>query len=99
MDFEDLTLMSPDVQLHHLKKIYIYAFAAYSDKHLFFFRLSDCGVTAEGYGALVAALKSNSSHLVELDLRGNDPGDSAVNLLTTLHKLVSDENSKLQTLR
>ncbi|KAB5574582.1 hypothetical protein PHYPO_G00210610, partial [Pangasianodon hypophthalmus] len=48
-------------------------------------RLSDCGITEEGYAALVKALKSNpSSHLKELDLRGNDPGESGVKLLTDL---------------
>ncbi|XP_063049928.1 NACHT, LRR and PYD domains-containing protein 12-like [Engraulis encrasicolus] len=47
-------------------------------------RLSDCGVTGGGYAALAAALKSNPSHLEELDLRGNDPGDPRVKLLTDL---------------
>ncbi|XP_063049304.1 NACHT, LRR and PYD domains-containing protein 12-like [Engraulis encrasicolus] len=59
-------------------------------------RLSDCGVTGEGYAALAAALKSNPSHLEELDLRGNDPGDSGVKLLTDL---LQDPQCKLQRLR
>ncbi|KAL2077033.1 hypothetical protein ACEWY4_026537 [Coilia grayii] len=46
--------------------------------------LSDCGVTGEGYAALASALKSNPSHLEELDLRGNDPGDSGLELLTSV---------------
>ncbi|XP_063049912.1 ribonuclease inhibitor-like [Engraulis encrasicolus] len=58
--------------------------------------LSDCGVTGEGYAALASALKSNPSHLEELDLRGNDPGDSEVTLLTDLLK---DPTCKLQRLR
>ncbi|XP_063049303.1 ribonuclease inhibitor-like [Engraulis encrasicolus] len=59
--------------------------------------LSDCGVTGEGYAALAAALKSNpSSHLEELDLRGNDPGDSGVMSLTDL---LQDPQCKLKRLR
>ena len=66
-------------------------------KNSIFSRLSDCGITGEGYAALTSALKSNPSYLVELDLRGNDPGDSGVELLTDLHHLLDVEN--LQTLR
>uniref|UniRef100_A0AAR2K1Q8 Uncharacterized protein n=1 Tax=Pygocentrus nattereri TaxID=42514 RepID=A0AAR2K1Q8_PYGNA len=59
--------------------------------------LSFCNVTEGGYTALSSALKSNSSsHLVELDLRGNDPGHRGVKMLTDL---VDDPNSKLKTLR
>ncbi|KAL6470853.1 hypothetical protein MHYP_G00219720, partial [Metynnis hypsauchen] len=59
--------------------------------------LSFCSVTEEGYAALSSALKSNpSSHLIELDLRGNSPGDRGVKMLTDL---VDDPNYKLKTLR
>ncbi|XP_042560340.1 uncharacterized protein LOC122129486 isoform X3 [Clupea harengus] len=61
--------------------------------------LSDCSVTGDGYAALALALKSNPSQLVELDLRGNDPGDSGVKLLTDLHNLLDDQKCKLQSLR
>ncbi|KAF5889962.1 NACHT, LRR and PYD domains-containing protein 12-like, partial [Clarias magur] len=57
-------------------------------------RLSDCSITEEGYTALAEALKS--SHLIELDLRGNDPGDSGVKLLTDL---LHDPDCTLNTLR
>ncbi|KAK3505855.1 hypothetical protein QTP70_003811, partial [Hemibagrus guttatus] len=56
--------------------------------------LSDCSITEEGYTALAEALKS--SHLIELDLRGNDPGASGVKLLTDL---LQDPDCKLNTLR
>ncbi|XP_053356039.1 NACHT, LRR and PYD domains-containing protein 3-like [Clarias gariepinus] len=56
--------------------------------------LSDCSITEEGYTALAEALKS--SHLIELDLRGNDPGDSGVKLLTDL---LQDPDCTLNTLR
>ncbi|KAI2644381.1 NLR family CARD domain-containing protein 3 [Labeo rohita] len=44
--------------------------------------LSDCGVTDEGCAALASALRSNPSHLRELNLSGNKLGDSV--------KLLSD---------
>ncbi|XP_052357229.1 NLR family CARD domain-containing protein 3-like, partial [Oncorhynchus keta] len=44
--------------------------------------LSDCGVTEEGCASLVSALRSNPSHLRELDLSYNHPGDSGVRLLS-----------------
>ncbi|XP_046720210.1 NACHT, LRR and PYD domains-containing protein 3-like isoform X11 [Silurus meridionalis] len=56
-------------------------------------RLSDCSITEEGYTALAEALRS--SHLIELDLRGNDPGASGVKLLTDL---LQDPKHKLKTL-
>uniref|UniRef100_A0A8C2QA40 NACHT domain-containing protein n=1 Tax=Cyprinus carpio TaxID=7962 RepID=A0A8C2QA40_CYPCA len=47
-------------------------------------RLSQCLVTAEGCAALASALSSNPSHLRELDLSYNHPGDS-VKLLRSCH--------------
>ncbi|XP_030639333.1 NACHT, LRR and PYD domains-containing protein 12-like [Chanos chanos] len=61
--------------------------------------VSDCSITGEGYAALASVLKSNPSHLVELDLRGNNPGDSAVKLLSDLLNLLNDQKCKLKTLR
>ncbi|XP_055771188.1 NACHT, LRR and PYD domains-containing protein 12-like [Salvelinus fontinalis] len=45
-------------------------------------RLSGCLVTEEGCASLVSALRSNTSHLRELDLSYNHPGDSGVRLLS-----------------
>ncbi|KAM9471268.1 NLR family CARD domain-containing protein 3-like isoform 2-T5 [Salvelinus alpinus] len=45
-------------------------------------RLSGCLVTEEGCTSLVSALRSNPSHLRELDLSYNHPGDSGVRLLS-----------------
>ncbi|XP_052358025.1 NACHT, LRR and PYD domains-containing protein 3-like isoform X10 [Oncorhynchus keta] len=45
-------------------------------------RLSVCLVTEEGCASLVSALESNPSHLRELDLSYNHPGDSGVRLLS-----------------
>ncbi|XP_031677166.1 NLR family CARD domain-containing protein 3-like [Oncorhynchus kisutch] len=44
--------------------------------------LSGCLVTEEGCTSLVSALRSNPSHLRELDLSYNHPGDSGVRLLS-----------------
>ncbi|XP_076842220.1 ribonuclease inhibitor-like [Brachyhypopomus gauderio] len=47
--------------------------------------LSDCGITEKGCAALCSALKKNpSSHLRELNLNSNKPGDSGVKLLSDL---------------
>ncbi len=59
-------------------------------------RLSDCSITEEGYKALSSALRSNPSHLIELDLTGNDPGKSGVK---ELNDLLQDPNCQLKTLR
>ncbi|ROL53218.1 Ribonuclease inhibitor [Anabarilius grahami] len=48
-------------------------------------RLSYCGVTYEGCAALASALRSNSSHLRELDLTGNNLGDRGVKLFCDIH--------------
>uniref|UniRef100_A0A674ANQ9 B30.2/SPRY domain-containing protein n=3 Tax=Salmo trutta TaxID=8032 RepID=A0A674ANQ9_SALTR len=45
-------------------------------------RLSGCLVTEEGCASLVSALRSNPSHLRELDLSYNHPGDPGVRLLS-----------------
>ncbi|XP_077073400.1 NACHT, LRR and PYD domains-containing protein 3-like isoform X2 [Siphateles boraxobius] len=59
-------------------------------------RLSNCSVTEEGYKALASALRSNPSHLIELDLTGNDPGESGVK---ELNDLLQDPDCQLKTLR
>ncbi|XP_053541286.1 NACHT, LRR and PYD domains-containing protein 3-like isoform X2 [Ictalurus punctatus] len=59
-------------------------------------RMNYCSITDEGYAALASALKSNSSsHLREMDLNGNNPGESGVKLLSDLLK---DPHCKLETL-
>ncbi|XP_036798372.1 NLR family CARD domain-containing protein 3-like [Oncorhynchus mykiss] len=58
--------------------------------------LSGCGVTEEGCASLVSALKSNPSHLRQLDLRNNDLKDSGVKLLSAG---LGNPHCKLETLR
>ncbi|XP_016360165.1 NACHT, LRR and PYD domains-containing protein 12-like [Sinocyclocheilus anshuiensis] len=55
-----------------------------------------CGVTDEGCAALASALKSNPSHMRELDLTGNKLGSSSVNLLSAV---LEDPHCKLEILR
>ncbi|CAL8399455.1 unnamed protein product [Gadus morhua 'NCC'] len=45
-------------------------------------RLSGCLITQEGCASLASALSSNPSHLRELDLSYNHPGDSGATLLS-----------------
>ncbi|XP_053540392.1 NACHT, LRR and PYD domains-containing protein 3 isoform X3 [Ictalurus punctatus] len=60
-------------------------------------RMWNCRITDEGCAALASALRSNSSsHLKELNLKGNNPGESGVKLLSDLLK---DPHCNLETLR
>ncbi|XP_048024611.1 NACHT, LRR and PYD domains-containing protein 12-like [Megalobrama amblycephala] len=67
-------------------------------------RLSGCMVTEEGCGYVSSALSSNPTHLRELDLSYNHPGDSGVKLLTdklnhqncTLDKLNVDHGGEIR---
>ncbi|XP_061571040.1 NLR family CARD domain-containing protein 3-like isoform X3 [Cololabis saira] len=57
-------------------------------------RLSGCLISEEGSSSLVSALTSNPSHLRELDLSYNHPGESAGKLLSRLE----DPRWRLDTL-
>ncbi|XP_041661026.1 NLR family CARD domain-containing protein 3-like [Cheilinus undulatus] len=59
-------------------------------------RLSGCLITEEGCSSLASALQSNPSHLKELDLRYNHPGDSGMKLLSAG---IKDPLWRLDTLR
>ncbi|XP_033182518.1 protein NLRC3-like [Anabas testudineus] len=59
-------------------------------------RLSGCMITEEGCASLASALSSNPSHLRELDLSYNHPGDSGVKLLSAG---LEDPHWRLDTLR
>ncbi|XP_053092997.1 NACHT, LRR and PYD domains-containing protein 3-like isoform X3 [Pangasianodon hypophthalmus] len=59
-------------------------------------RMWCCSIIDEGCAALASALRSNSSsHMRELDLYGNNPGESEVKLLSDLLK---DPHCKLEAL-
>uniref|UniRef100_A0A8B9HC91 B30.2/SPRY domain-containing protein n=1 Tax=Astyanax mexicanus TaxID=7994 RepID=A0A8B9HC91_ASTMX len=59
-------------------------------------RLSGCMITEKGCSSLASALISNPSHLKELDLTYNHPGESGVKLLSARLK---DPHCKLVMLR
>ncbi|KAM8734051.1 NACHT, LRR and PYD domains-containing protein 3-like isoform 2-T2 [Acanthopagrus schlegelii] len=59
-------------------------------------RLSGCLIAEEGCASLISALSSNPSHLRELDLSYNHPGDSGVKLLFAR---IEDPQWRLDTLR
>uniref|UniRef100_A0A8C1M862 Uncharacterized protein n=1 Tax=Cyprinus carpio TaxID=7962 RepID=A0A8C1M862_CYPCA len=79
-----LKLLSDGLKDPHLKSVIV------------LYRLSDCGVTDEGCVALTSALRSNPSHLRELDLSMNKLGVSELNLLSDLLK---DPHCQLEILR
>ncbi|KAL6484082.1 hypothetical protein MHYP_G00089550 [Metynnis hypsauchen] len=59
-------------------------------------RLSNCCITSEGCASLASAIKSNpSSHLRELNINDNNPGESGVKLLSDL---LEDPHCKLEKL-
>ncbi|XP_059425794.1 NACHT, LRR and PYD domains-containing protein 3-like isoform X2 [Carassius carassius] len=58
--------------------------------------LSCCYITKKGCAALISALRSNPSHLTELNLSYNTPGDSGVKLLSAL---LEDPHCKLKKLQ
>uniref|UniRef100_A0A8C2H0J8 Uncharacterized protein n=1 Tax=Cyprinus carpio TaxID=7962 RepID=A0A8C2H0J8_CYPCA len=57
--------------------------------------LYNCGVTDEGCAALASALRSNPSHLRELNLSLNKLGDS----VKLLSDILQEHHCKLETLR
>ncbi|XP_048883050.1 uncharacterized protein LOC125749639 isoform X24 [Brienomyrus brachyistius] len=71
--------------------------AGLGDSHckLEILRLSGCRVREEGCSSLASALRSNPSHLRELDLSYNHPGDSGVKLLSAV---LEDPSCKLEKL-
>ncbi len=62
---------------------------------MLFCRLWRCGVTDEGCAALSSVLRSNSSHLRELDLTNNKVGDAGLKMISDGLK---DPRCKLENL-
>uniref|UniRef100_A0A671KD69 FISNA domain-containing protein n=1 Tax=Sinocyclocheilus anshuiensis TaxID=1608454 RepID=A0A671KD69_9TELE len=82
-ELNDQTLVK-DIQTHLNKGSLSSAELSPAQWSAMAFVLSDCSITEEGYKALASALRSNPSHLIELNLTGNDPGQSGVKQLSDL---------------
>ncbi|XP_076879359.1 NACHT, LRR and PYD domains-containing protein 12-like isoform X2 [Brachyhypopomus gauderio] len=89
---KDLDLSNNDLQDSGVTKLS--AGLKSTDCKLEILRLSGCLVTEKGCSSLASAL--HSSHLNELDLNYNYPGDSGVILLSAI---LEDQQSKLETLK
>lgn len=59
-------------------------------------RLFNCSIGEDGCASLASALRSNPSHLKDLDLTHNQPHDTGVKMLSDV---LADINCKLETLR
>ncbi|XP_037614995.1 protein NLRC3-like isoform X4 [Sebastes umbrosus] len=58
-------------------------------------RLSGCQVTEDGCASLASALQSNPSHLIELDLSYNHPGDAGKKMLSEVWNDQQKKRNKL----
>ncbi|XP_049339477.1 ribonuclease inhibitor-like [Astyanax mexicanus] len=59
-------------------------------------KLFDCSIAENGCVSLLSALKLNPSHLRELDLGWNKPGEAGVKMLSNF---LEDSNCKLEILK
>ena len=82
--------------MSHFKGVREHTRLQIMDFLLSFYRLSFCKVTGEGCASLATALRSGLSHLRELDLSYNHPGDAGLNLLLAVR---DDPQYKLEKLR
>uniref|UniRef100_A0A8K9XFQ6 NACHT domain-containing protein n=1 Tax=Oncorhynchus mykiss TaxID=8022 RepID=A0A8K9XFQ6_ONCMY len=85
-------LRNPHCKLETLRSVFLYLV----NKCYIFTRSTSCLVTEESCASLVSALRSNPSHLRNLDLSNNDLKDSGVKLLSAV---LGIPHCKLETLR
>uniref|UniRef100_A0A8C9RAL8 NACHT, LRR and PYD domains-containing protein 12-like n=1 Tax=Scleropages formosus TaxID=113540 RepID=A0A8C9RAL8_SCLFO len=101
-DLQDsgVKILSAGLRNKHCKLDTLRSVLLGNNKHLFsvcvcLYRLSNCGIRERGCDSLASALRSNPcSHLRELDLSYNHPGDSGVKLLSDL---LEDPHCRLET--
>lgn len=78
------------------KNKYVVSSSMMSFANLSYHRLSDCGISKTHCEVLASALKSNPSHLIELDLTFNELEDSGLKLLSVG---LESPNCRLKTLK
>ncbi|XP_062418520.1 NLR family CARD domain-containing protein 3-like isoform X3 [Pungitius pungitius] len=90
----DLDLSNNDLQDSGVKLLSVGLKSPHCDLETLW--LSCCLITEEGFASVASALSSNPSHLRELDLSYNHPGDSGVKLLSAG---LEDPSWRLETFR
>ncbi len=73
-----------------------FCFFVFLSCSLFFCRLNNNSITAEGCAALTSAFNSNPSNLIELDLSGNKLGNSGIQKICLLLKSTECKLEKLK---
>uniref|UniRef100_A0A8B9H9R4 SPRY-associated domain-containing protein n=1 Tax=Astyanax mexicanus TaxID=7994 RepID=A0A8B9H9R4_ASTMX len=99
LKLENSSLKELDLSNNHLKDSGVELLSAglkSSHCKLQILRLSGCMVTEKGCSSLASALSVNTSHLKELDLTYNHPGESGEKLLSAR---LEDPHCSLETLR
>ncbi|KAL7881003.1 hypothetical protein SRHO_G00032570, partial [Serrasalmus rhombeus] len=99
---KELDLSSNDLQDSRVKLLSVGLKSSHCNLEIL--RLSGCMVTDDACSSLASALKSNPSHLRELDLSYNHPGESGLKLLSdlledphcALEKLQVDHGGKIR---
>ncbi|XP_066512738.1 ribonuclease inhibitor-like [Hoplias malabaricus] len=93
LSLKDLDLSNNDLQDSGVKKLCVGLRSPLCKLETL--RLSGCMITEEGCSSLASALSSNPSHLKELDLSYNHPGNTGVKLLSDKKE---DSGCRLDTL-
>ncbi|XP_066512682.1 ribonuclease inhibitor-like [Hoplias malabaricus] len=91
---KDLDLSNNDLQDSGVEKLYIGMRSPLCKLETL--RLSGCMITEKGCSSLALALSSNTSHLKELDLSYNHPGDTGEKLLSDKKKQSGCKLNKLR---
>uniref|UniRef100_A0A3Q3MNC1 NACHT LRR and PYD domain-containing protein n=1 Tax=Mastacembelus armatus TaxID=205130 RepID=A0A3Q3MNC1_9TELE len=89
-------LQSPDCRLETLSSLSLFGWDCFEPASCWLQLLKDCSLSETSCGYLVSALKSNPSHLRELDLSRNNLQDPGVQQLC---RVLQSPDCRLETLR